>query len=86
MVLYVLNYITFIIALFEKLDKIRGDELMKIIDERQMNGRSKRLLSQPHYVVNNFRTFNFCRSIINTEKKTTIKIHFRTGLLIQNNA
>ncbi|MCP9256990.1 Transmembrane channel-like protein [Dirofilaria immitis] len=34
LVLYVLNYITFIIALFEKLDKIRDDELMKIINEQ----------------------------------------------------
>uniref|UniRef100_A0A0R3S3J7 TMC domain-containing protein n=1 Tax=Elaeophora elaphi TaxID=1147741 RepID=A0A0R3S3J7_9BILA len=34
LVLYVLNYITFIIALFEKLDKIRDDELMKMINEQ----------------------------------------------------
>ncbi|VDK67464.1 unnamed protein product [Onchocerca ochengi] len=34
LVLYVLNYITFILALFEKLDKIRDDELMKIINEQ----------------------------------------------------
>ncbi|EFO24563.1 hypothetical protein LOAG_03920 [Loa loa] len=34
LVLHVLNYITFIIALFEKLDKIRDDELMKIINEQ----------------------------------------------------
>ncbi|VDK59281.1 unnamed protein product [Gongylonema pulchrum] len=53
MVLYVLNYITFIIALFEKLDKIRGDELVKIVYERHMSGRSKRLLAdQQRYSVN----------------------------------
>uniref|UniRef100_A0A915PN15 TMC domain-containing protein n=1 Tax=Setaria digitata TaxID=48799 RepID=A0A915PN15_9BILA len=36
LVLYLLNYITFIIALFEKLDKIRDDELMKIINEQNV--------------------------------------------------
>lgn len=48
-----LNYITFILALFEKLDKIRGDEIMKIIDVRQ--GRSKRIVDEPYTVLNNLR-------------------------------
>ncbi|VDN02456.1 unnamed protein product [Thelazia callipaeda] len=44
LVLYVLNYITFIFALFEKLDKIRGNEFIQIIDERTVNERSKRMI------------------------------------------
>ncbi|VDN51379.1 unnamed protein product [Dracunculus medinensis] len=46
LVLYVLNYMTLIVALFEKLDKIRGDEISKLIDERQLSIRSKRLQAQ----------------------------------------
>lgn len=37
---------TLIVALFEKLDKIRGDEISKLIDERQLSIRSKRLQAQ----------------------------------------
>uniref|UniRef100_A0A915BGP7 TMC domain-containing protein n=1 Tax=Parascaris univalens TaxID=6257 RepID=A0A915BGP7_PARUN len=42
LVLYVVNYLTLIIALFEKLDKIRGDEIMKILDGRQSLLRLRR--------------------------------------------
>ncbi|VDM38589.1 unnamed protein product [Toxocara canis] len=46
LVLYVVNYLTLIIALFEKLDKIRGDEIMKIIDGRQNVFRFKRQVGE----------------------------------------